>query len=297
MKQFLFFIGKIILVFLMLATLLDFVYTRVFEKSTPRHKYQYFRSFEGKSIDYVFLGSSRVENSIISNEIERKTGEKAMNLGFQAAKMQDIFTLLQLIKAYNIQTKKVFIQVDYIFNIENGYSNVLPYEIMPFIRNNEVTKTYLDNRFEDATMLYYFPFYRYSEFDSKIGFRELFLQVLGKRTAILKDKRFIGLQGELKNSEFEFPNSIIKKNKYLNQIRQFAENNKIDVVYYCSPISFKTKNREYVTQLKDKIPELLDFSSVIEDDKMFKDCTHLNTNGARFFTQFFIDNVLIAQSE
>ena len=297
MKQFLFFIGKIILVFLMLATLLDFVYTRVFEKSTPRHKYQYFRSFEGKSIDYVFLGSSRVENSIIPNEIEKKTNKKAMNLGFQAAKMQDIFTLLQLIKAYNIQTKKVFIQVDYIFNIENGYSNVLPYEIMPFIRNNEVTKTYLDSRFEDATMLYYFPFYRYSEFDSKIGFRELFLQVLGKRTAILKDKGFIGLQGDLRNSEFEFPNSIIEKNKYLDQIRQFAENNKIDVVYYCSPISFKTKNREYVAQLKSKIPELLDFSSVIEDDKMFKDCTHLNTNGARFFTQFFIDNVLIAQSE
>lgn len=297
MKQFLVFIGKIVLVLLLIAFLLDCLYTTVYETSSPRNKFQYFRTFKNDTIDYIFLGSSRVENSIVVTNIEKETGKSALNLGFQAAKMQDIFTLLQLINTYNIQTKKVFIQVDYIFNIENGYSNVLPYEIMPFIRNNEVTKTYLDSRFEDAAMLYYFPFYRYSEFDSKIGFRELFLQVLSKRTAILKDKGFIGLQGELKNSEFEFPNTIIKKNEYLEQIRQFAENNKIDVVYYCSPISFKTKNREYVAQLKGKIPELLDFSTVIEDDKMFKDCTHLNENGARFFTQFFIDNVLIARSE
>ena len=297
MKQFLIFIGKIVLVLLLIAFLLDCLYTTVYDTSSPRNKFQYFRTFKNDTIDYIFLGSSRVENSIVVTNIEKETGKSALNLGFQAAKMQDIFTLLQLINTYNIQTKKVFIQVDYIFNIENGYSNVLPYEIMPFIRNNEVTKTYLDSRFEDAAMLYYFPFYRYSEFDSKIGFRELFLQVLGKRTAILKDKGFIGLQGELKNSEFEFPNSIIKKNEYLEQIRQFAENNKIDVVYYCSPICFKTKNREYVAQLKGKIPELLDFSTVIEDDKMFKDCTHLNENGARFFTQFFIDNVLIARSE
>jgi hypothetical protein len=297
MKQFLFFISKICLLYLLLATSLDFVYTYVFENSIPRNKYQYFRSFEGKSIDYVFLGSSRVENSIISNAIEKKTGKTVLNLGFQAAKMQDIFTLLQLIKTYDIQTKKVFIQIDYIYNIKNGYSNILPYEIMPYIRNNEVTKAYLDNHFEDAMMLYYFPFYRYSEFDSKIGFREFLLQVSGKRTAIQKDKGFIGCVGELGNSEFEFPNSINKKNEYFDQIQQFAKKNNIDVVYYCAPISFKTKNREYVAQLKGKIPELLDFSSVIKDDKMFKDCTHLNENGARFFTHFFIDNVLIAQRE
>lgn len=297
MKQFLVFIGKIILVFLLLATSLDFLYSQVFETSTPRLKYQYFRSFKDKNIDYVFLGSSRVENSIIPNEIEKKTDKKALNLGFQAAKMQDIYTLLQLIKTYNIQTKKVFIQIDYIFNIENGYSNVLPYEIMPYIRNNEVTKAYLDSHFEDSAMLYYFPFYRYSEFDSKIGFREFLLQVLGKTTAIQKDKGFIGLGGELKNSEFEFPDTINKKNEYFDQIRQFAKKNNINVVYYCSPISFRTKNKKYVTQLKGKIPELLDFSSLIKDDKLFKDCTHLNENGAMFFTHYFIDNVLIAQGE
>ena len=292
MKPFLFFIGKIILVFLVLATVLDFVYTAVFEVSPPRQKFQFFRSYQGKSVDYIFLGSSRVENSLVVSEIENKTGKSALNLGFQAAKMEDIYTLLKLIKAYEIKTETIFIQVDYIFNMEEGYSNVLQYEIMPYVRDNSVTKSYLDRHFEYPKLLYYVPFYRFSDYDSKIGFREFVLNVLGKKTAIENEKGFVGLDGQLDHCDYELPSSVKQQNVYFDKIQDFAEKNDMDIVYYFSPISLRTENKEYVTKLHGKIPKLHDFSSVVKDDSLFQDCTHLNCKGATFFTQYFIDTLL-----
>lgn len=293
MKTFLYFIGKIILVFLLIAFSFDFVYTSIYETASPRNKFQYFRTFKNDSVDYIFLGSSRVENSIIAAEIEKKTGKQVLNLGFQAAKLKDIYTLLQLIKTYNIKNKKVFVQIDYIYNIEEGYSNVLQYEIMPYVRDNAITKSYLDKHFEYPNLLYYFPFYRFSDYDSKIGFRELVLNILEKKTGVQKEKGFVGLGGELENCKFGLPTSVNNRNVYFDQIQYFAKKNNIEIVYYCSPMSLQTKNKDYISKLKVKIPELHDFSTVIKDDKLFKDCTHLNKNGAAFFTQYFIDNLLI----
>ena len=292
MKQFLIFIGKIILVFLLVAITSDFVYTKVYEIASPRNKFQYFRTFKNDSVDYIFLGSSRVENSIVIKDIESKTGKKAINLGFQAAKLQDIYTLLMLIKSYEIQTQKVFIQVDYIFNIEEGYSNVLQYEIMPFVRDNNITKSYLNKKFEFPYLLYYFPFYRFSDYDSKIGFRELVLNILEKKTAIQKEKGFVGLDGELENCEYGLPTSLNERNVYFDKIQNFAKKNNIEIVYYFSPLSLTTKNKDYVLKLQGKIPKLYNFSAVIKDDSLFKDCTHLNRKGATFFTQYFIDTLL-----
>jgi hypothetical protein len=43
-------------------------------------------------------------------------------MGFQAAKFSDVYLLLQLVKEYNIKTDKIFIQLDYIYNMENEFS-------------------------------------------------------------------------------------------------------------------------------------------------------------------------------
>jgi hypothetical protein len=292
MKSFLLFIGKIILVFLLIAFSFDLVYSSVYEISSPRTKFQYFRTFEKDSIDYIFLGSSRVENSLVVSEIEKQTGKSALNLGFQAAKMEDIYTLLKLIKAYEIHTEKIFIQVDYIFNIAGGHSNVLQYEIMPFVRDNAITKSYLNKHFEYPNLLYYFPFYRYSDYDSKIGFREFVLNVLEKNTTIQVDKGFVRLDGTLNRCDYELPTFVNERNVYFDQIQDFAKKNNMNIVYYFSPMSLSTKNKDYVAKLQGKIPKLHDFSSIVKDDRLFQDCTHLNRKGATFFTQYFIDTLL-----
>jgi hypothetical protein len=51
--------------------------------------------------------------------------------------------LLQLVKEYNIKTDKIFIQLDYIYNMENEFSNVF-YPTNYLLLENATTKKYFE---------------------------------------------------------------------------------------------------------------------------------------------------------
>jgi hypothetical protein len=293
MIRFLKYLGFIFFVVVMMLLFLDYSYTKVFENSNPRTKFQYFRSLENKKINYIFLGSSRVENTIVTGIIEKQTGKSAVNLGFQAVKLGDLYTMLKLVKKYNIQSDKIFIQVDYIFNSEDGYSNVMQYELIPFIRENEITKEYFERHFKDEKEMYYCPFYRYIHFEPKIGLREFVLNIANKETDIIKSKGFVALHGNSSEHINALPIQINDTNKYYNKIIEFAKINNMPVVFFCAPFCKHTKNLKFMKKLKLKIPGLYDFSGVINDDKMFANCSHLNQNGANYFTKYIIKNILI----
>ena len=289
------FFKYIIFIFLLVVSILSFLdysFTKIYENAKPRTKFQYFRSLKNKKIDYIFLGSSRVDNTIVPVIIEKQTGKTAVNLGFQATKLGDVYTMLQLIKEYNIQTEKIFIQVDYIFNLEDGYSTIMQHELMPFIRENKITKDYFERHFSAEKHLYYVPFFRYSYFDVKIGLRELLLNVANKETNILKNKGFTGLQGNSFQHANALPQEINTQNKYYDQIVAFACINKMPIVFFCAPFCKHTKNLNFMGKLKEKIPGLYDFSSALTDDKMFQNCSHLNAEGAAYFSKNTIQKML-----
>lgn len=271
---------------------LDYSFTIVYENAKPRTKFQYFRSFKNKRIDYIFLGSSRVDNAIVPAIIEEQTGKKAANLGFQASKLGDIYTILLLIKEYNIKTEKIFIQVDYIFNREDGYSNVMQHELMPFIRENKITRDYFERYFSDEKSLYYVPFFRYGYFDVKIGLRELLLNVVNKESNIVKNKGFTALYGNSLQHGNALPQEINAQNKYYDQIVAFARINKMPIVFFCAPFCKHTKNLNFIGKLKEKIPGLYDFSTALSNDKMFQNCSHLNADGASYFSKNTIQKML-----
>ena len=86
------FIGILIALYL-----LDMLYTQVYSNSFPRNKTQFILSLkQGEKFDYVFLGSSRVENSIVSSEIERQTGKRTLNFGVQGGNLDDVNIFLRL---------------------------------------------------------------------------------------------------------------------------------------------------------------------------------------------------------
>jgi hypothetical protein len=289
------FLKLIVFTFLIVFSILfflDYSYTKVYENAKPRTKFQYFRSFKNKRIDYIFLGSSRVDNAIVPAIIEEQTGKKAINLGFQASKLGDIYTLLLLIKEYNIKTEKIFIQVDYIFNLEDGYSNVMEHELMPFIRENKITRDYFERHFSDEKHLYYFPFFRYGYFDVKIGLRELLLNVVNKESIIVKNKGFTALYGNSFQHGNALPQEINAQNKYYDQIVAFARINKMPIVFFCAPFCKHTKNLNFIGKLKEKIPGLYDFSTALTNDKMFQNCSHLNADGASYFSKNTIQKML-----
>ena len=278
---------------LIIMSVMDFGYTKVYETSSPRTKFQFLRSFKNKKIDYIFIGSSRVESGIVPSIIKEKTGKSALNLGFQAAKLGDIFTLLQLIKEYDIQHDKIFIQVDYNYNFLDGHSSAFQFQMTPFIRENEVTKQYSDKYAEIPFANYYFPFYRYCNYDLKIGFRELFSNLVNKKTNIVSTRGYgakFGSSSELKGA---LPATIVDKNPIFEEILAYINQNKLKVVFYCAPFCKNNQNKDFTTKLKAKIPKFVDFSRVINDDKMFLNCNHLNDNGAKRFTEILTEKLLM----
>lgn len=282
MKRFALHILGLFLGMLMIMTVLDYAYTKIYETSAPRTKFQLFRSLKGQHLDYAFLGSSRVDNDINPLIIEKETGKKGINLGFQASKLKDIYTILQLFKKYDIAVDKLYVQVDYIYNID-GRSNMLAYELIPFIRDNVVTKAHF---IEENKALYYVPFYRYCLNDYKIGIREITLNLLRKKTNVIKNMGYNPVFGYDENTTYSLPKTIPERNSTFEHIRKYCENNKIDVVYFCSPFNSTVKNIEYIDKLKHRIPELKDYSRLIKNDSLFVNTSHLNDEGATFFSTF-----------
>lgn len=293
MKKFIIYIVSGLLGIVMAMTVWDVVYTKIYENSYPRTKFQYLRSLKDKKVDYIFIGSSRVENGIVPSIIHDKTNKEAVNLGFQAAKLNDVFTVLQLVKKYNIHYEKIFIQVDYIYNIVDGNSNIFQYQMTPFIRENEVTTSYSNQYSSSPIADYYIPFYRYCGNDLKVGFREVFANIIDKKTTIVPLRGYGALQGNSIELEGSLPNKIINNNAVFDSIHSYCKQNKIEVVYYCAPFCKNNKNKEFISKLKSKIPELVDFSEAIKENKMFVNCNHLNDSGAKRFTEIFVEKLLV----
>jgi hypothetical protein len=289
MKKFVLHISALLLGLLLIMLVLDIIYTKIYETSAPRSKFQMFRSMKNKQLDYVFLGSSRVENSINPNIIKAETEKKGLNLGFQGSKLQDIYTVLQLLKTYNIKTDRIYLQMDNNYNMD-GYSNIMKYELMPFIRDNDILKRHVA-LYENSKALYYIPFYRYCVNDYKIGLREVVLNLLRKKTIVCQNFGYDPLFGSSKTSTETLPVKILKRNETFENIQNYCKKNKIDVVYFCAPFSAATKNMDYIRQLKVKIPDLKNYATLIKNRDFFMNAAHLNDDGATFFTRYVINDL------
>ncbi|KAB1067036.1 hypothetical protein F6U93_11480 [Tamlana haliotis] len=273
---------------------LDFIYTNVYENSFPRNKTQHILNLEeGEKLDYVFLGSSRVENSIVSREIENITGKRTINLGTQGAKLDDINIFLRLLIEKNVKIEKLFIQVDYIFNHESS-SDIVRSQALPYIKTNSVIKEYLKRVDSNYFKNYYLPFYRYAKNDYRLGFREFIASLVNKKSKIDFNDGFVPLFGVINKNDFggsELPQSILKSNKSLKEIDSLCKMNKIDVIYFCAPFCSRLKTNDYLMKLKEKLPNFKDFSSSIPSDSLFQNCSHLNKNGAEVFSKLLIESL------
>jgi hypothetical protein len=297
MKKFIILIIVTLFTTLIVSLAYDFAFTYVYKNSNPRSKFQYLRSLKNTKINYIFLGSSRVDNGIVPSIIENKSNKTSLNLGFQYSLIGDIYYSLKLLKEYNITSDSIFIQVDYMYNQQKGFSNNLPYEMSPFIRDNSVTKEYTIDYVGQDQSNYYVPFYRYCSHSAKIGFREVVSNLVNKKKTVQKYKGFSPMQGieNQKQSHRVLPETISNSNVYFDKIKNYCKNNNIKVIFFCAPFCKHTENLDYISKLKIKIPELYDFSNAINDDKMFVNCYHLNEKGAEKFTEIFVSKIILSK--
>lgn len=294
MKRFLtnstvFFIGIIVALYV-----LDILYTTIYKNSFPRNKTQFILSLEeGEKLDYVFLGSSRVENSIVSSEIEKHTEKRTLNLGTQGARLDDVNIFIRLLIDKKVKIEKLFIQVDYIYNHESS-SDIVRSQALPYMRTNKVIKDYLKRVDSSYFENYYIPFYRYATNDYRLGFREFFASLFNKKSKINFNDGFVPLFGVMNKNDIvgaELPKSILKFNKSIIEIDSLCKVNKIEVIYFCAPFCSRLKSNDYIIKLKEKLPNFKDFSSSVSNDSLFQNCSHLNKDGAEVFSKIFINNL------
>ena len=293
MKPFLKYLSILLFITLILMVVMDFLYTYVYETSIPRNKTQYVLHLKNQKIDYVFLGSSRVQNNIVTKLVKEKTGSKTINLGIQGGRLDDVNLLLKVLVQNNNRLGKVFIQVDYLYNFEVP-STIVGCESLPYIRTNKIVRDHVRENNLDFIPNYFIPFYRYNVNDFKIGFREFFSSLINKKSKLDLSDGVEPQNGEFKGDNYSLPDKIAKKNHDFSKIDEFCKENKIEVVYFCAPFCSRASNLQYIEKLKTKVPNLVDFSRVIKSDVYFKDCAHLNGAGAEKFTNILIDSCLIS---
>lgn len=293
MKKFVKYILKTIILLLVSIYSLDYIYTKTYSNCIPRTKFQYLRLQKNKSFDYIFLGSSRVENTIVSNLIEEKTGKSTLNLAMQGANLSDIHFIQKLIKNYKIKFKKIFIQLDGSFYTPNDFSVIVNYESAPFINeNNEISSFFKLSNKQQFWKCKYIPFYKYIYFSSKLGFREFLASLFSvEKHQFSKDKGYFPLKNSFKKTKLDF-DTPLNKNCYLDSIVNFNKNNKINCVFFTSPYRINSKiELNKLNQLVSKFPKSYNFSTNLQNDNYYQDNYHLNHTGALIFTSILIEKL------
>jgi hypothetical protein len=289
MKQFVVFIGKILLVLLLSAFALDFIYTTVFRQSETRNKIENVIHLKPQNYDVIILGTSRANNHFVS-ELFEKEGLKTFNYGMSGSHLFETSLLLKLMVERGWKIKNVIVETD--LNLSNEKRDDGTFgRFMPFMHQSKTITTHFKNE-ADFMELYYVPFYRYLKFDEKIGFRAWYKTLINEPTNLMQHQGYYPLG---KNPKANMKNNIENlkplRNRYFEEIKQICEANSINLIAVTTPMCSNVKGMEYFKKVKALYPEIKEYEHLVEGDQYFSSCGHLNDKGARLFTTKIIDDL------
>ena len=291
MKQFLLFIAKILLVLLLSAFALDFIYTTVFTQSKNRNKVENVINSKRQNYDVIILGTSRANNHFVS-ELFEKEGLKTFNYGMSGAHFFETSLLLKLMVERGWIIKNVIVETD--LNLSNEKRDDGTFgRFMPFLHRSKTIAEHFRNE-PDFAELYYVPFYRYIEFDAKVGFRSWYKTLIQEPTNTLDNKGYYPLGY---NPKANMKNNIEKlkslRNCYYEEIKQICNAYDINLIAVTTPMCSNVKGMDYFKKVKALYPEIKEYEHVVEGDQYFSSCGHLNDKGARLFTKKIINDLFI----
>ncbi|KIA85242.1 hypothetical protein [Flavobacterium sp. AED] len=285
MKNFLSLFAKILLTTLLLLVVLDFIYTAVYLQSKDRGKIDYVYNSKGRSYDVVILGSSRANNHFVSQMFEEK-GLKTFNYGMSGSRLFESDLLLKLMIERHYKIKNIIIEVD--LNIaSDGISESTVAKVLPYIHHSKTIREHL-NSVSNFNAFYYIPFYRYVAYEPQIGFREMVLSLIRKKSAYLKNGGYYALNNEGENLTYDLSNYIPHQNKSYEEIKHICKANKINLIAVMTPMCTNTKGLDYFEKVHQIYPEIYNYENAVEGDQYFSSCGHLNDAGARKFTAIII---------
>lgn len=277
MKKFFKFLSFALILFVVVLTFMDIVYTQVYDShDSKRTKVQWVRSMDKVHYDYILIGSSRVIHHIDPEILNHKYGVNGVNLGIAGSGMVDMLLMAyQYLDDNSVDT--LFVQIDYWIN---GSS---PTPVIPFIRDECIYSALEKYSNNDLDLMYYFPFIRYMKFEPKLGFREVFGNIVKMKPSYTKS----GFS-PLPVTKFRRTGVDVKfenvKRELIAELVELCNTKHTHVCFFTAPIIGLDKPVEDTFNYLD---DYTDFSMLISDTTLFKDNTHLNANGAKLFTEQF----------
>lgn len=269
---------------------LDTLYSYTFQNGTPRNKIQKILQLNNQHYDVAFLGSSRTENHIDCELIEKLTGKSCISLGIAGSTIGDMLILMTIAKSKGITFNEVFLQVDYGYNF-TGVSNNFTACLMPF-KNNAVVKKQLAKS-QESFCYNYIPFYRYLKYDKVVGFRAFLSVLFNKKPKTNLDIGFAPKIGQGLAVSGKLPDKFKAKNEELNALFKLMEKNNTKLTCFTAPYCKNVENRAFMSTLKFRVPNLKDYISIFDENpEHFFNCGHLNIEGARVFTKILIKDLL-----
>lgn len=265
----------------MMAIVLDLIYSNAFLMSNNRDKIGYIYNSTPKKYDVVILGSSRAENHLVTQMFEDK-GLKAFNFGMRGSKLFESDLVLKLLLEKNNKIKNVIIDVDVTLRTRKK-SEAIILKFYPYLKSSSVIQTHLRS-LPDFDLNYYIPFYRYLNYETKIGFREMFLCSINKKNKELDN----GGYSPLKKNKNGLEDNLLEvnpiRNRYYEEIKAICKSNKINLITIITPIREDAKGMKYFRKVQKLYPEIYNYGNVVVEDKYFSSCWHMNDTGARLFT-------------
>lgn len=282
MKKFLLFTLKTLILTIVIAVALDFIYTAIYLQSGNRGKIDHVYNSKNENFDVVILGSSRANNHFVAQMFEDK-GLKTYNYGMSGGHLFEASLLLKLMLERDYKIKNIILEAD--LNLSNKHRDYgVSSKFLPYLHQSETVKKHFSNE-DDFLELYYIPFYRYIKFDERIGFREFYNTALKNRTNVLDHQGYyplINRKGNMKNNIVNL--KPLLQNQYYEEIKQICKDNNINFIALMTPMCENTKGLEYFTKVQKLYPEIHNYENVVVEDKYFSSCGHMNDTGARLFT-------------
>ena len=289
MKPFFLFIGKIILVLLLTAFVLDFIYTTIFAQSEKRNKVEHVINSKRQNYDVIILGTSRANNHFVS-ELFEKEGLNTFNYGMSGAHLFETSLLLKLMVERGWKIKNIIVETD--LNLSNEKRDDGTFgRFMPFLHKSKTITDHFKNE-TDFKELYYVPFYRYIQFDSKVGFRAWYKTLVNEPTNSLANDGYYPLGFNPKaNMKNNIESLVPLRNRYFEEIKQICKSSNINLIAVTTPMCSNVKGMEYFKKVKALYPEIKEYEHVVAGDQYFSSCGHLNDKGARLYTTKIIEDL------
>ena len=289
MKQFKFFTAKILGLFLLLLCLLDLFFTHVYLHDNKHNKTNFVYNSKQKEYDIIFLGSSRANNHFIPSVFEEK-GYKTYNYGMSGSHLYETALLFELMMEREYKINTVIIQIDLNIGSDDPSPKYLA-QFLPFIHDSKTVANYLKSQ-PDFNLWYYIPFYRYIEYGTAIGFRETWDTWTEKRNVLLQNGGYFPLKSIGKNMKNSLNGLKPIRNASYEKIKSICKKNNIRLIAVTTPICENTSNRAYFNQVTKVYPEIIRYDTVVNEDKYFSTCGHLNVEGATILSRKVLKDII-----